>query len=51
MQHIHVQWSGPYKYDEVKALRDEFIDYGVYQVYGTHPVYGSDVLSLYRQSG
>lgn len=42
--HLHVEWSGPYKYDEALALRDDFTDYGIYQVYGAHPVYGADVL-------
>ncbi|HEY3431015.1 MAG TPA: hypothetical protein VGK09_00575 [Rhodocyclaceae bacterium] len=42
--HIHIQWSSPLKYSEALKLNDEFIDYGVYQVYGTHPLYGSDVL-------
>jgi len=42
--HLHVEWDGPFSYDAVKRLKDEFVDYGVYQVYGAHPVYGSDVL-------
>ncbi len=42
--HIHIQWDGPYNLDRVKSLRDDFTDYGVYSVYGTHPVYGSNVL-------
>lgn len=41
--HVHVEWSGPYKYDEARSLRDD-TDFGVYQIYGTHPAYGSDVL-------
>lgn len=42
--HIHLQWHGPYTKEEAKDLNDDFIDYGVYQIYGAHPVYGSDVL-------
>lgn len=42
--HIHVQWSGPYTYDVACALRNDNEDFGVYQIYGSHPVYGSDVL-------
>lgn len=42
--HIHVEWMGPYTYSEAMQLRDEYVDYGVYQIYGAHPIYGSDVL-------
>ena len=43
-QHIHVQWDGPYTYEEAEELKDSNSDYGVYQIYGSHPVYGSDIL-------
>ena len=42
--HIHVQWTGPLSYREALALNDENVDFGVYQIYGAHPVYGKDVL-------
>jgi len=42
--HIHIQWLGPYSVDAAAELQDPLIDYGVYQVYGAHPVYGLDVL-------
>lgn len=42
--HIHLDWSGPYPYDEALQQRDAARDYGVYQIYGTHPVYGRSVL-------
>jgi hypothetical protein len=41
---VHVIWEGPYKHDKLSDLRNESSDYGVYQIYGAHPVYGSDVL-------
>jgi hypothetical protein len=41
---VHVIWKGPYRHDKLAYLRNEDSDYGVYQVYGSHPVYGSDVL-------
>jgi hypothetical protein len=41
---IHVDWAGPLCFEEAKSLTNEDEDYGVYQVYGSHPVYGSDVL-------
>ena len=40
---IHVQWDGPFTLEEISKLNDDH-DYGIYQVYGSHPVYGSDVL-------
>lgn len=43
-QYIHIQWEGPYSYSEASKLRDPCTDFGVYQIYGSHPVYGSDVL-------
>ncbi|MCQ4241913.1 hypothetical protein [Stutzerimonas stutzeri] len=43
-EHIHVQWEGPFSYDDACKLRDGAHDYGIYQIYGSHPVYGSDVL-------
>jgi hypothetical protein len=41
---IQIDWDGPYSFEDAKALRDDFTDYGIYQIYGTHPVYGNDVL-------
>lgn len=43
MPHIHIQWLGPFTYAEALQLKSA-ADYGVYQIYGSHPVYGSDVL-------
>lgn len=40
---IHVHWNGPFSLEDVEQKDDNF-DYGVYQVYGSHPIYGSDVL-------
>lgn len=42
--HIHINWEGPYTYEKALQFRNENGDYGVYQIYGTHPVYGRDVL-------
>lgn len=42
--HIHVDWTGPHNYEEALRLRDTDVDYGLYQIYGAHPVYGTDVL-------
>jgi len=44
---IHVFWEGPFNindlYDQNK-LNDDSKDYGIYQVYGFHPLYGQSVL-------
>ena len=40
---IHIEWDGPYRLDAVGALSGE-TDYGIYQIYGGHPVYGSTAL-------
>ncbi|WP_279620819.1 hypothetical protein NQ126_004590 [Priestia megaterium] len=41
---IQVHWEGPYGIADLHSLKNEETDYGVYQIYGKHPVYGSDVL-------
>jgi len=40
---IHLEWSGPLKLSEARSS-DTDGDWGVYQIYGCHPVYGNDVL-------
>ena len=56
MNNIRIEWKGPYKLTDIgydydgenymlkKAKLDDKIDFGVYQVYGFHPVYGNNVL-------
>lgn len=41
---IHIDWEGPYIYEKALQFCDDNSDYGVYQIYGAHPVYGPDVL-------
>lgn len=41
---IHIEWDGPYTLDQLPELNDSNRDYGIYQIYGGHPVYGSQVL-------
>lgn len=41
---IQINWDGPYGLRDLPNLKNEEIDYGIYQVYGNHPVYGNDVL-------
>ncbi len=40
---IHIEWDGPCRLDEVSRLTGP-TDYGVYQIYGGHPVYGNSSL-------
>jgi len=41
---IHIFWEGPYSIAQLKTLDNESSDYGIYQVYGYHSLYGKDVL-------
>ena len=40
---IHIEWEGPHSFSEALTKKSEK-DYGIYQIYGSHPIYGSDVL-------
>jgi len=40
---LHLQWDGPFTWSEKDKLNGPG-DYGVYQVYGCHSVYGVDTL-------
>ncbi len=40
---IHIDWNGPYT-QPATALLNGPTDFGVYQIYGAHPVYGGDTL-------
>ena len=44
MRIVRIEWEGPYDLEEALTLRDEEEDYGVYQVYGEHVVFGEDAL-------
>ena len=41
---IQILWDGPYSITDLVKLKNEEIDYGIYQIYGHHPVYGNGVL-------
>lgn len=43
MLNIHVVWSGPYSHSEALQLNSPS-DFGLYQYYGDHHVYGSGAL-------
>ena len=40
---IHIEWDGPFALKDIGSYTSES-DYGLYQIYGGHPVYGSNVL-------
>lgn len=40
---IHIDWEGPVALDDISKY-DGASDYGVYQAYGAHPIYGDNVL-------
>lgn len=44
IKYIHIYWEGPFKHNHHSNLQDNTRDYGIYQIYGGHPVYGSSVL-------
>ena len=44
MRTIRVEWEGPLSLDEVKELDDDDEDYGLYQIYGRHIIFGDDSL-------
>ena len=50
MNYLHVLWSGPYKLSQLDRLCNQTRDYGVYQIYGQHPAYGSNSLLYIGQA-
>ena len=40
---IHLQWEGPYTFDEARSCCGD-TDWGVYAIYGFHHTYGADTL-------
>lgn len=46
---IHLVWDGPFSYQEALALNSAS-DYGLYQYYGDHAIYGSNTLLYLGQA-
>jgi len=44
MSVVHVQWEGPLDREAMSKADQAPTDFGVYQVYGSHPVYGLKTL-------
>jgi hypothetical protein len=40
---VHLEWDGPKTWKEKDKLKSA-TDYGIYQIYGCHPVHGADCL-------
>ena len=49
MKLIEIKWEGPFTLEEISQFSSE-IDYGVYQIYGTHNILGSDTLVYIGQA-
>src|ERR1017187_8392844 len=43
IEYVHLQWEGPKTWKEKAQLKSR-IDFGLYQIYGCHPVHGADCL-------
>lgn len=43
IDYVHLQWDGPTTWEEKAELKSP-TDYGIYQIYGHHPVHGADCL-------
>lgn len=43
VEDIHIDWQGPFSLEQALQFQSE-IDYGLYQYYGEHPIYGHNAL-------
>src|SRR5699024_7619716 len=50
MEVIQIKWEGPFFIEDLKSLNNYEIDYGIYQIYGNHIVYGENVLLYIGQA-
>ncbi len=44
MRTVRVKWEGPFTIDKVLELGDRNRDFGLYQIYGRHIIFGEDSL-------
>lgn len=44
MRRIRIRWEGPFSVQQVLELNDKDDDYGLYQIYGRHVIFGAGVL-------
>lgn len=43
MEDIHIDWQGPFTLEQALQLQSD-TDFGLYQYYGEHPIYGQNAL-------
>lgn len=46
---IEINWDGPYSINEINKFIDKS-DFGIYQIYGTHIIYGNSLLYIGKAS-
>jgi len=52
MKAIHIDWEGPFSHERASSeFNNEKTDFGVYQLYGTHPIYGFNSLLYIGMAG
>lgn len=51
MRSVRVEWEGPFSIEKVLELDNRNKDYGLYQIYGHHIVYGADSLLYIGETG
>ena len=44
MRCVRIKWQGSFSIEDVLMLNDENDDYGLYQIYGRHIIFGADSL-------
>ena len=49
MIQFEIEWKGPFSLEEISSLNTS-IDYGIYQIYGTHNISGTDALLYVGQA-
>ena len=40
MRVVKIEWEGPFTIDQVLELNDKSKDFGLYQIYGRHVIFG-----------
>jgi hypothetical protein len=50
MRSVRVEWEGLFSIDKVLELNDKNKDFGIYQIYGTHIIFGKKALLYIGQT-
>lgn len=43
---LHLSWEGPFRLSDLDRLNSSERDFGIYQIYATHPIYGYDLVYI-----